>query len=261
MARGRRCLALLDILLRAAPLPAVLLLVGLAGLMPGGAAQAGPWPREEGGVFLSVSTEQDRDDNRYDSLYAEYGLSARTTLGVELGHADGESNALLWLQRALDDGTGANRWTVSLGVGAIQRDGRTHAQGQIGSAWGRGFDTLPLLKLVPGGGWVALDTRFKMAAITQDIDFGPNVIADETTYLTPESTSKAEATIGWHVSEQLMLINQLRFEDRQDDGFSSKLAVSAVHDLVGPAKLELGMIEPLSGPGERAVKLGAWFGF
>lgn len=247
MARlARRLLALL----------AVLSLVAQAGTV-----LAGPWPREEGAVFISVSSEQDRSDNRYDSLYAEYGLSPRNTLGLELGHTEGESNALLWWQRALDDGSGPNRWTVSMGIGAIQRDGRTHPMGELGGNWGRAFDTLPVLKLVPGGGWLALETRFKMAAITQEIDFGPNVIADETTYLTPESTSKAEATIGWHVSDRLMLINQFRFEDRQDDGLSSKLAVSAVQDLIGPAKVELGLIEPLSGPGERAVKLGAWFGF
>lgn len=236
-------------------------LLALLVLMPALAAEAGPWPREEGAVFLSVSAEQDRDDNRYDSLYAEYGLGPRNTLGLELGHTEGESSALLWWQRALDDGSGPNRWTMSLGLGAVQRDGRTHAMGQVGTAWGRGFDTLPLLNLVPGGGWVALDTRFKMAAISKEIDFGPNVIADETTYLTPESTSKAEATIGWHVSERLMLINQFRFEDRQDDGFSSKLAVSAVQDLIGPAKIELGLIAPLSGEGESAVKLGTWFAF
>jgi hypothetical protein len=246
------------------PRPIRHLVAVLAVLLPlvlTGMALAGPWPREEGGVFLSVSTEQDRDDSRYDSIYAEYGLSPRNTLGLELGHTKGESSALIWWQRALDDGSGPNRWSISLGLGAIQRDGRTHPMGQIGTAWGRGFDSLPLLQLVPGGGWLALDTRFKMAAVTQEFDFGPNVIADETTYLTPESTSKAEATLGWHVSDRLMLINQFRFEDREDTGFSSKLAVSAVQDLVGPAKVELGLIEPLSGPGERAVKLGAWFGF
>lgn len=58
-----------------------------------------------------------------------------------------------------------------------------------------------------------------------------------------------------------MLINQFRFEQRDDTGFSGKLAISAVRDLWGPAKLELGLIEPLTGEGERAVKLGTWVEF
>ena len=59
----------------------------------------------------------------------------------------------------------------------------------------------------------------------------------------------------------LMLVNQLRLEERDDTGFSSKLVVSVVGDLLGPAKLELGVIGPLSGQGEQAIKIGTWFEF
>ena len=58
-----------------------------------------------------------------------------------------------------------------------------------------------------------------------------------------------------------MLVNQLRLEERDDTGFSSKLVVSVVGDLLGPAKLELGGIGPLSGQGEQAIKIGTWFEF
>ena len=237
------------------------MLAMLLALLSGGTAQAGPWPRQEGGGFLSLSVEQDRNDNRYSGLYAEYGLTARNTLGFELGQTEGEASAMLWLQRALDRGEGANRWVMSLGLGAIRRDGAYHPVGQVGSSWGRGFDSIPVLNRVPGGGWLAVDARFKIAGIQQDIDFGPDVIAEDVTYLTPEMTSKAELTLGWHATSSMMLINQFRMEDRDDTGFSGKLATSVVHDLFGPSKLELGIVAPLSGPGENAIKIGTWLEF
>ena len=41
----------------------------------------------------------------------------------------------------------------------------------------------------------------------------------------------------------------------------AQVVVSVVGDLLGPAKLELGVIGPLSGQGEQAIKIGTWFEF
>lgn len=235
---------------------------GLAALwLLASAAVAGPWARDPGGVFAALSLEQDRDDNRHTGLYTEYGLNPRDTLGLELGQTRDETTLLIWWQRALGRDDSPNRWTVSLGLGGIRRDGRYHPMGQLGTAWGRGFDSIPLLRHIPGGGWVAVETRSRMAAITEEYPEEPNVIWEDPTYLTPETTHKLDLTLGWHARDNLMLINQFRFEQRDDTGFSGKLAVSVVRDLWGPAKLELGLIEPLTGKGERAIKLGTWVEF
>lgn len=224
-------------------------------------AAAGPWARDPGGVFAALSVEQDRDDSRHTGLYAEYGLSPRNTLGLELGRTRDEATVLVWWQRALGRPEGPNRWAVSLGLGAIRRDGRYHPMGQMLTGWGRGFDSIPLLRSIPGGGWISVETRSKLAAITEEYPEEPNVIWEDPTYLTPETTHKLDLTLGWHARDNLMLINQFRFEDRADTGFSGKLAVSVVRDLWGPAKLELGLVEPLTGQGERAIKLGTWVEF
>ncbi|SMO87884.1 hypothetical protein [Paracoccus laeviglucosivorans] len=225
-------------------------------------ALAGPWPREEGGVFLSFSGERDRDGNSYAGLYTEYGLSPRTTLGLELGRANaGETNVMIWWQRALDRGQGANRFTISSGLGAVQRDGEVMPVAQMGAAWGRGLDGLPLLQHIPGGGWLAVEGRVKVAGATETARIDQGLTSVEIAYLTPETTTKAEVTLGLRPFDRLMLINQFRFEKREDTGFSSKLATSVVRDLWGPAKVELGVITPLSGQGEEAVKLGTWFEF
>ena len=143
-----------------APLLAVLMLI-----LAGPAAEAGPWPRAPGTKFLSLSVERDRESNSYTGLYAEYGMDARNTLGFELGHTNvGETSAMIWWQRALDDGSGPNRWVVSMGLGGFSRDGHTDPVGQIGAAWGRGFEGFM------GGGWMSVETRVKFAASQTKIE-------------------------------------------------------------------------------------------
>lgn len=227
-------------------------------------AQAGPWPREVKGAFLSFSGERDHQGNRHFGLWGEYGLRPRLTLGLDLGHSRGETSALIWLQRTLDDGQGPDRWSVSSGFGAVERKGELMALAQAGVGWGRGFEVLPLLHRVPGGGWLAVEARYRVAGPARDEARLAALAAEGAgllSYLTPETSAKAEITLGWHARETLMLIKQLRFEDRKDTGFSSKLSLSAVRKLAGPVRLELGLVEPLSGPGERAVKIGTWLEF
>lgn len=224
------------------------------------AAEAGPWARAPGAVFLSLSVERDSESNSYTGLYGEYGLGGRNTLGFELGYTNvGETSAMLWWQRALDDGSGPNRWAVSMGLGGYARDGHVDPVGQVGAAWGRGFQGFM------GGGWMSVETRIKFAASQTEVEEEEeeNVLyeGDALTYLTPEVTAKAEATLGVKPFAGIMFINQLRLEHRDDTGFSSKLATSVVRDLGGPAKLELGVVAPISGPGEAAIRLGTWLEF
>lgn len=226
--------------------------LALALALSTGAATAGPWPREVKTTFLSLSTERDRDDNSYTGLYGEYGLTPRQTLGFELGHTNqGESSAMVWLQHALDDGKGANRYSIAAGIGAIDRDGELLPVGQIAANWGRGIERLP------GGGWLTIEGRVKVAGKMESAGDARG----EVSYLTPEMTVKAEVTLGMRPTERMMFINQIRFEDRDDSDFSAKFASSVVHDLIGPAKIEVGVIAPVTGPGETAIKIGTWLQF
>ncbi len=217
---------------------------------------AGPWAREEGAVFLSLSGERDSEGSTYSSFYGEYGLSPRRTLGVELGYTDlGETTALFWLQSTLDKPEWTNRFAVSAGLGAVERDGVVTPLGQIKAGWGRGLEQLP------GGGWLSVEASFRVTGTLETTRVQQGRVLYETSYLIPEKSGKAEVTLGFHPRESLMLINQLRLEDRDDTGFSGKLAVSTVYDAPGPAQIELGIIAPVTGPGERALKLGTWFAF
>lgn len=218
-------------------------------------ASSGPWPREAGRHFVTLSVEQDRQSNRYEGLYGEYGLTPRTTLGYEIGHANaGEISGLIWLQRAWDAGGGANRMAMSAGIGAVHRDGQTLPVAQVGSSWGRGFEGFWK------GGWITAEMRVRIAGRFDDPAL-PGLSAGSLAYLTPDMTTKAEVTLGLRRTDSLMLINQLRIEKRQDEDISTRLASSMVRDLSGYAKLELGIITPLSGVGEQAVRIGTWLEF
>lgn len=221
----------------------------------GGPAAAGPWARAEKGMFLSLSDERDRDGNSYTGLYGEYGLTARETLGFELGYTNvGETSAIFWLQHGLEP-IGENRFALSLGLGMVSREGMVLPMAQAGADWGRGFQG------ILEGGWLALETRLKVAgSMTNPEDFA-GLSPSEFSYLTPEVTTKADLTVGLHATDAMMFINQLRLEQREDTGFSSKLATTIVHDLIGPAKIELGAITPLSGPDQQAFKIGTWLEF
>ena len=57
------------------------------------------------------------------------------------------------------------------------------------------------------------------------------------------------------------MVNQLRLEARKGTDFSATLASSVVYDLTGPARLEVGLVAPLAGPSEPAIRIGTWLEF
>lgn len=222
----------------------------LALFLPVG-VQAGPWPREAGRTFLSLSGERNRADSTYASAYAEYGLTPRTTLGMELGRADqAETSAILWLQRALDDGQGPNRFAMQSGAGVIRRGEYTLPVVQGALSWGRGFDK----------GWLSAQVLAKMTGSAPDprAPVRPSFAAS---FLTAERVVKTDVTVGLRPRDGLMVINSLWLEHRQDEDASARLMSSLVFDVPGPVKVELGMVNPLSGPAEQAVRLGTWLEF
>lgn len=219
-----------------------------------GHAGAGAWPRDSKEIFLSSALERDRDGNSYASLYAEYGLANRRVLGIEVGYTDvGETSALIWLQRPLGTGAGPNQWSYSMGGGVIERDGEFLPLGQATLSWGRGFQEFW------NGGWLSADARVKVAGRNQILRQQQGMSVTEFSYLTPETTVKLDVTAGFHASDSLMLISQFRLEWAQDSDFSARFAGSVVRDLWGPAKVELGAVLPITGPGEPAIRIGLWF--
>ena len=222
-------------------------------------AAAGAWLRADGTSFVSASHERGRDDSSHTAFYAEHGLGGRNTIGFRLDHSGAEETAaLMWLQRSLDDGAGPNRWTISLGLGALDRGGSLRPVGEVGAAWGRAISR-PL-----GGGWLSVEARLNVVGDLKDPAATTDADARVPGYLdniSLETTAKADITLGLHVTPAMMLVNQVRLEEGENAGFSGRLSTSIVHDVTGRAKVELGLVTPLSDEAEPALRIGTWFEF
>ncbi|MFN4100665.1 MAG: hypothetical protein ACK4GT_12895 [Pararhodobacter sp.] len=217
-------------------------------------AAGGPWPREVGQTFLSLSSERDRAGNSYSSIYAEYGLRDRLTFGAEIGrNGVGDVTALVWAQRPLDDGEGPNRFSLQTGAGVLRRGDQTLPMAQGALYWGRGIEGWM------GGGWMSAQMLVRMTAAQPDAAPAPVSLAGGLQMT--ERLVKSELTLGLRPRDRLMVINSLFLEDSADAAFSARLASSLVFDVRGALKIELGAIQPLRGEAERAVKLGSWIEF
>lgn len=106
-----------------------LALAGLAGQASGGA-----WPREEGSLFVSslarLSWPQDittwtshEPTGEYYTLYVEYGLTDRLTVGLDLGRAiSGGGKDVAFLRMPLGRADRRLKLAGELGLGQIEGD-------------------------------------------------------------------------------------------------------------------------------------------
>lgn len=124
---------------------ALALLLGAPALPT--ALAAGAWPREVGGVFLSLRRDWERAGGareRSASAYGEYGLTERITLGGQWS-----DHSSIWtlpraggfLRVALGDPAAANRFAASLGLSTVPDMPMAGAEARLdlGLHWGRGF--------------------------------------------------------------------------------------------------------------------------
>jgi hypothetical protein len=128
----------------------------LAAVAGTGPACAGAWPREPGETFLSIRTEADVSGNDAGgtSLYGEYGLTRRVTLGAQFSNDSAAVNlprAGAFLNFALGDLGAASRFAVSVGgsTAAVQNMpmASDEARLDVGVHWGTGFS------IGTAGGW------------------------------------------------------------------------------------------------------------
>ena len=133
-------------------------------------AAAGAWPRPKGETFVSIATRQStgartligavQDLHNYTSVYAEYGLTERLTLGLDAGHGSGPDEAVdaaLVFARLPVWSPGEHKVAADLGFGLLA-DGVEPTQTRIrpGLAWGRGFESRW------GGGWLGMEASYEI---------------------------------------------------------------------------------------------------
>ncbi|SMX38295.1 hypothetical protein [Maliponia aquimaris] len=221
--------------------PAAFLLRAFVFMCLGAMAQAGAWPRKAGEGFATIAVRlgwpQDMGDwtsleptQDYSTLYLEYGLTDRLTLGLDLGHSvSGGGKTVIFLQYPVRQADTGAQVSAQLGFGVIS--GERIIRPGLSAGWS--------LKR----GWVSVDG-----------------VAE--TYLDDGRTDlKLDMTWGRNLAHDRKLIVQL--QTGQPDGRDpfARLAPSIVLPLRGRFKLEAGATWGLTGDTSMGLKLGLWTDF
>lgn len=231
---------------------AAVALLALLLILETGAARAGAWPREKGAAFVSVSTNvttgartfiaATQDIRSYTSLFAEYGLTEKLTIGFDGGRAGGSSDPasewLFFLRHPVLATGGGHRFAASIGFGGLHDpDLGGQARLRPGLSWGKGFESRW------GGGWLGLETSADYRFRNEDFGF------------------KADFTAGIRPSERWMLIFQVQTGKYGEDDPIVRLAPSVVRSFGERLHVQLGAIASVAGDDAMGVKFGTWFEF
>ncbi|HBQ37366.1 MAG TPA: hypothetical protein DD729_11145 [Rhodobacteraceae bacterium] len=221
-------------------------------------SQAGAWLREKGSVFLSFSnTISVNSQTLYktdSSLYLEYGLTPRMTVGFDgfLGATGKSFEAYMFLRFPVGKPDRLNKIALTFAAGLKRIPnpwGPTVYQPQVkaGISWGRGLKH----------GWLAADA-FVIVPISKKVsEFSWGFTGHHNTHFT------ADFTWGYKHSDRLMIIGQLQTGKPAIGDVYAKFSPSVVWSTGKSAKsqIELGLVVGLTGDHSQSVKIGFWRSF
>lgn len=202
------------------------------------AAGAGAWPRKTGTGFASTTARltwpQDVEQltspaptEEYYTLYLEYGLSERLTLGIDLGRSvSGSGKSVVFLQFPLRNQDSGPKIAAQLGVGRIS--GQTVIRPGLSVGWG--------LKR----GWLSIDSVAEMQVQTGVADY------------------KLDMTWGRNMGAGRKLILQVQTGAPAGDPPFARFAPSMVFPLGDSLKAEAGVTYGLTGDESFGIMLGLW---
>ena len=225
--------------------------LALALVLPAG-AQAGAWPRPKGETFLSFGQELSTgattllgavtDIRSWSSVYAEYGLTDRLTIGLDAGRGQGEDERVetaLVFARLPVWSPGEHRVAVDLGVGTLaETDATRQTRLRLGLAWGRG-----IAEGRHGGGWLGMESSAELREPAGEVAL------------------KADFTAGWKPNERWMVIGQVQTGYYPVDGGIVRLAPSVVRRISPHSHLQLGATAEVVGEGALGLSGAVWFSF
>ena len=205
-------------------------------------ADAGAWPRNEGEVFLSFGSnvallgEAVRPVYYDPTLYLEYGLTGRVTIGVDGFTADrGDAGSLFAFARYAFDLPGSgDAWGVGFGVGTtIVPDGSHDMTLRTTLHWGRGLET----------GWLAVDA---------EASFGLDRNLTQT---------KIDATWGYRFDDTWISATQFQVGTGLTGDTYVKVAPSIIWVARDNLQVRAGLVQALSGDYGTALSLQTWVTF
>lgn len=198
-----------------------------------GPALAGAWPRGKGNVFVAGSTYV-MSSGAYTGLYAEWGVTDRLTLGLDLGRGvSGQDKAVAFVQAPLMRPVAGHRFAWQIGAGVIAGDTVIRP----GLSWGKGIDW------AGRPGWVALDMVAEMRTETLAID------------------AKTDLTLGVSISDARKIMLQFQSGVQFGDDPFLRIVPSMTFALSDHARLEIGLSHSLRGASDSGLKIGVWLSF
>ena len=202
------------------------------GIVLGGQALAGAWPREHGAGFLSFNVEFTPDgQDAFTSLYAEYGLHPRITAGIDLGFSDDELyKSVVFTRIPLIRSDAVFKLAIEIGLGITSDE----VVIRPGVHFGQGFE------LQDRSGWWSVESRIPV----EIKDGGFDVSTD--------------FTFGLNLDRKRKLILQLQSGDHPMDPDYLNFVPSLVIQKHPGLHLEMGLKTGLKDRGNHAVKLGFW---
>lgn len=204
-------------------------------------AQAGAWPRKEGSGFVSAAVRlawpQDvrqwtspEPIQDYSTLFFEYGLTDRLTLGLDLGHSvSGSGKTVIFAQVPLRQAGSGPRVTAQIGFGMIA--GERVLRPGLSIGWG--LDK----------GWLSIDSVAEAHVEPATIDY------------------KIDMTWGRNLSKDRKLILQLQTGQPAGREPFARFAPSIVVPVHDRFKVETGATFGLTGDESVGLKLGFWTEF
>lgn len=200
------------------------------------------WARDKGDFFIAAGGNFLLSDGaqlpvHYDpTLYAEYGLSDRLTIGMDLHTADAGRIGSIFFFASFPIGDLQSRQkfaaTLSLGARAnVQAQTETLVRG--GLSWGIGLDT----------GLLAVEASATYG--TDDRTFRP----------------KVDATYGYRWSDKWTTSLQLQTGQGFTNDYYAKVAPSVTYNLRDDIKLHLGAVHALTGDRGSGLKFETWLTF
>ena len=211
-------------------------------LLCAGQAQAGAWAREDGEFFIAIGGNAALFGNavrpvHYDpTIYVEYGLNDRLTLGFEGFTADvGTSGSLLAFSRlTLGPMDGASRYAISTATGLTMiPTGEIESFGRLGFHWGRGLDT----------GWLAVDAYATYGAETERLQ------------------TKIDSTWGYRFAPDWTSIALVQVGTGLEGDFYAKLSPSIGYSLSETIDLRMGLTHALTGDRGSGLLVETWIRF
>ncbi|WP_299965193.1 hypothetical protein [uncultured Roseobacter sp.] len=204
-----------------------------------GAAQAGPWLREEKTGFLSTTGGVTQNNDMSGSLYAEYGLTAATTIGASVFYGIDRTlqqagSAIVFLRRALSAPDATQKWAWHLGFGARSQNYTVTPAVEAGLSWGRG---------------IQVGERYGWAVIDGSVNVPRSPL---------ETRIKLDGTIGLGFTDRFKGMAQV-FLTHEDGEVFGKFAPSLLFTpRESKQTFQLSVEFPFMGGGDAEIKIGLW---